>query len=306
MSIHLKGISEQAKREIQSITRLTEEQEKKVPAFISKWREKVKNSDPCNRKEAERLLKIIYEQAGYKFPDVVKWYDSPMKLVKENGIKNVDFCYGAMESWNAFYDFFINEYNLECCEPIKAFLELADNIGWWIPMDDKVLCCEKATIVSTKDGRLHNDTGAAIAWKDGYEQYYVNGVYMNKYYVVTPGDELPVYCIIQEKNAEVRRELVRKIGLKRTCEELNAECVDKKSYKTMLPVKGKSGEYAEQETHYELLMLDIGDGVKRPYLKMINPSIGTDHIEGVSPECKTVEAAILFRNKSKKFPKVLS
>lgn len=315
MSNHMNEISEQAKKEIQSITKLTKEQEEKIPNFIEKWRNKIKNSDPCNRKEAERLIKIIYEQGGYKFPEVVKWYDSPMTLVKENNIKNLDFCYGAMESWNAFYDFFISEFNLECCEPIKPFLELADNIGWWIPMDDIVLCSEKPSIVSIKDGRLHNDTGAAVAWKDGYAQYYVNGISMIESDVVTPGHLLPVERIIKETNAEVRRELVRKIGVERMCIELNAECVDKKSYTIQLPVckenpeayeASSEVEYEEQETQYELLMLDIGDDRKRPYLKMINPSLGLFHIEGVSPECQTVDQALEFRNGTKKLPIRLS
>ena len=52
----------------------------------------------------------------------------------------------------------------------------------------------------------------------------------------------------------------------------------------------------ENKYGYELLCIDIGDGRGRPYLKMTNPSVGTVHIEGVHPDCKTVESALNFRN----------
>jgi hypothetical protein len=49
------------------------------------------------------------------------------------------------------------------------------------------------------------------------------------------------------------------------------------------------------------LSIDLGDGRYRPYLKMINPSLGVVHVEGVHPDCKTVEEAICFRNQLKEF-----
>jgi hypothetical protein len=42
-------------------------------------------------------------------------------------------------------------------------------------------------------------------------------------------------------------------------------------------------------------MLDLGDGQKRPYLKMLNPSIGVFHIEGVPADITTVRQAINWR-----------
>ncbi|MCY3018341.1 MAG: hypothetical protein NTW87_04815 [Planctomycetota bacterium] len=44
------------------------------------------------------------------------------------------------------------------------------------------------------------------------------------------------------------------------------------------------------------LLLDLGDRRMRPYLKMLNPSIGTWHVEGVTPSCTTVLEALAWRN----------
>ena len=44
----------------------------------------------------------------------------------------------------------------------------------------------------------------------------------------------------------------------------------------------------------------------RPYLKMTNPSIGVFHVEGVHPDCTTVDQALEFRNGTKVKPTVLT
>jgi hypothetical protein len=78
-----------------------------------------------------------------------------------------------------------------------------------------------------------------------------------------------------ETNVEIRREIVRKIGIEKICKDLHAKKIDNKD-------------------NYELLLLD-----NRPYLKMLNPSIGVYHIEGVPLECKTVEDALNSRKPDK-------
>ncbi len=47
---------------------------------------------------------------------------------------------------------------------------------------------------------------------------------------------------------------------------------------------------------YELLLLDLKDGRRRPFLKMLNPSSFEYHIEGVPPGCDTIQDALNWRN----------
>jgi len=83
--------------------------------------------------------------------------------------------------------------------------------------------------------------------------------------------------ILKTRNAEVRREIVKRVGIERICFSLNAEIVDKQG-------------------NYELLLLDLQDGRKRPFLKMLNPSVPECwHIEGVHPACRTVQGALNYR-----------
>jgi len=90
-------------------------------------------------------------------------------------------------------------------------------------------------------------------------------------------DTLTPEQIAKETNAQVRQVMVERIGIERVCQMFKAEPVDQR------------GDYA-------LLMLDLGDGRKRPYLKMRNPSIGVWHVEGVDPRARTVQEALNFRN----------
>jgi len=62
----------------------------------------------------------------------------------------------------------------------------------------------------------------------------------------------------------------------------------------------------DRKGDYELLLLDLGDGRRRPYLKMRNPSLGVYHIEGVHPDCSTVVEALRWRNGSDLEPELIS
>jgi hypothetical protein len=134
---------------------------------------------------------------------------------------------------------------------------------------------------------LHNETGPSVLYADGFSVYSLNGVRVHKEIVETPAEQIDPQIVMKETNAEIRREIVRKIGVERLCQKLGADVLDKQG-------------------HYELLNLSLGENRKRPYLKMLNPSIGTWHVEGVHPDCKSVEEALNWRNGTKEEPVVLT
>jgi hypothetical protein len=105
---------------------------------------------------------------------------------------------------------------------------------------------------------------------------------MEETHIKTESKNLEPSNILKETNVDVRRELIRKIGVERM--------IDKLSHKVIDSVKGKGNE-----TIYELLSINFPDLPNCIYLKMLNPSIGCFHVEGVSRECKTVQQAINWR-----------
>ena len=134
-----------------------------------------------------------------------------------------------------------------------------------------------------KDGVLHSDKSPAIEYKN-WSIYALNGVKVPDWLVFTKDTEINPRKLLEIENAEIRREFVRKVGIDRVCYSLKAKVLD------------RSGKY-------ELLTLDIF-GRQRPYLKMLNPSIGTWHVEGVHPDCKTVQEAINYRRFGTPNPKI--
>jgi hypothetical protein len=155
--------------------------------------------------------------------------------------------------------------------------------------DIAFVCIRPCLVVRDAAGNLHSETGPAIAWRDGYAEFFLHGVAVPEALVMTAGEDLdPREWVLKQANVEVRREAVRKIGIERVCERLGAKVIDR------------------QGDMYELLDLDLGDQRYRPYLKMRNPSIGVFHIEGVHPSCRTVEAALKWRNGTANAPSVLT
>jgi hypothetical protein len=157
---------------------------------------------------------------------------------------------------------------------------------FWITTEHVIALTRPA--IRLNGEQLHSDRGPAVSWPDGGQQYYfLNDVHVPREIVETPAPELDPRLMLREQNAEVRREIVRKIGIERICQALGAQCLDRQG-------------------DYELLLLDLEDGRMRPYLKMKNPSVGVYHIEGVAPECRTVAEALAWRNQSNLPPTVLT
>ena len=197
-------------------------------------------------------------------------------------------CGSFDSSFYAFYDYCekVLKIKYKVHRKWNSYLNLS-NYNLIYPFEEFVVFSEKPTNINMHKNVLHNETGPSIKYADGFEVYSLNGVRVPKELVMTKPENLNCKKWLKENNVEIRREFVRKVGIERVCSQLKAKCVDK---------KGK----------YELLILDIGDGRKRPYLKMLNPSIGTYHIEGVEPQIKTVEDAIVWRNGTKEEPVILT
>lgn len=175
----------------------------------------------------------------------------------------------------------------EAIEKLFSWYKIGQPVQWLFAYAKTCFVSLRPSKMYWQNRRLHNDGGPAILYRDGAAFYALHGVKVSRDIAETPAVELDARLIYKEKNAEVRREIVRKIGLERLCLNLNARCLDKQG-------------------DYELLLLKTGAKRSRPYLKMINPSTGNYHIEGVTPGITTVQEALAWRNGTKDIPVVLT
>ncbi len=223
--------------------------------------------------------------------------------------------YGFL-SWDIYCQFNENE-------KIKNFVKYLpeaykEGLGFAVITDKKFYALPMPKYHLNRQNQLHKDLSPAVIWADGEKEYWLNGVRCPEQVVMTIAEEINPKILLKENNAEVRREIVRKIGVERVCQKLNARIIDKYVCKERFPVikehydernnkwGAKIEDYCYREIEYELLLLCLGKDRSRPYLKMLNPSMGIYHIEGVPPNIQTVKKALEWRNNSNEEPNILT
>ena len=152
------------------------------------------------------------------------------------------------------------------------------------------ICDFPKEISLNKENRLHSVNGPALLYRDTYSLFRLNGIQVDEKTAKLKPQEITKDLILKQKNADIRREIVRKLTPEELVYILDAKIIDEKH-------------------GYQLLGVDLGDNRVRPFLKMVNPSLNDVlHVEGVRPEIKTVEDAIKYRNNLTSFemPKKLS
>lgn len=282
------------------IEELTQEQKIKMEDYISKWTKIGTSTERLDRQAAEKAIRWAYKFASYNGDSVkISFYDSvdaAQKAAQEaTGEKTKQsFMTPSLDSWwVGFYDFLLHEVVPEKQSEYREFLEecipFYKNVFYIIAYDTHAFVSERPTSIKLDDqGRLHNYNGPAMEFSDGHKIYAINNTPIPAYIAETSPEDFTKDMFLKEKNVDFRRFITTKIGIEKTIELLGADVVD--IYES--DVGGR----------YELLMVDYTNtGEKRPYLKMINKSIGEFHIEGVHPSCKTVQEALNFRNGLRKF-----
>ena len=289
---------------MKKISKLTKEQEEYIPVHINKYIRKA--MEPIDHELKRWAVNSLYKREG-KNPPLILYFEnpiqcklfqlflcrsqlysqfrsqldsqldfevsSPLKDKKNYFWVNIWWLY--MAGWYTYMKYIGIVFEKEAFDLFTVFCE---NTCFCIPYGNLYLYSEKPIEVNWKNKLLHCDGDAAIKFKGEYALYFLNGVAVSKEIACTPAEELNPEIILTEKNAEIRREIVRKIGIERIIQKMECKTLDTWKDYTLL-----------EFPHIK------GMQTKGVYLKMKNPSTGTIHIEGVSPEIKTVAEALNWR-----------
>ena len=194
-------------------------------------------------------------------------------------------CGESDASWTTLYNFchtlgLPTPYKRHDLKKLQAWANYSKNAGWWWPYENVDIIARRPIQLSWErpepGSRLHRDGGPSAEWADGWRLWHLHGVRVKQWLAETRAEELDPTQITKIDNAEVRREFVRKVGIDRIVYKLGAKTI-------------------EERGNYQLLRMEIA-GRPWTYLKMLNPSIGAWHIEGVPNEIATVSEALNFRN----------
>ena len=106
---------------------------------------------------------------------------------------------------------------------------------WWYPHKDFLIVCERPRQIHRElvdanrtrgwgSHRLHNGSGPAVSWGDGWGVYSIHGVRVTQQIVEAP-ETLTVHQIEHEQNAEVRRIMIDRYGPKKYLTDSGASVV---------------------------------------------------------------------------------
>lgn len=194
--------------------------------------------------------------------------------------------------WTYLYKFFITNFKDTFDNEFlqKTFAE--DWVGFLSNIHQIIVGNDTCIVVAhpmyyrrDMQNRLHSLDSPVCEYLDGTKYYAIDGLLLPSFIIETPLEKVTKEMILSIENVDFRRCMIKRLGAKKTIEILGAKVIDVKTL-------GKGGIY-------ELLSigLDLGEGENNfPYLKMINPSTGEIHIEGVAVGATTVEQALAYRN----------
>ena len=121
--------------------------------------------------------------------------------------------YGAHDAaWLSFYDFFYQEFDLECTHDLIPSFEIAKNCGWWSAYSEAVFIQDRPTeIYITEDNILHRTDGPCIVYGDGNKVYCLENYWFPELVVMNPENITPE-MVRTESNAEKRRIMLQRYG----------------------------------------------------------------------------------------------
>ena len=284
------SITSELKKQVPAVIEsLTPEQEAAMPRYVEEWtkislatRKDVNVNEEDIVKHALQFYKNIGKEPPKHGVRIVDDPDQAKALAREYGAKVVEFSSFGQHDANvfAFYAFFRDECGLkEQTETIVPLIELAKMSSWHLWYDDMAIIVRLPVEMHLDaTNRLHNLHGPAYVFSDTFKVYAIDGFNLEEKHVMTPVDQIDSQFILGEKNADIRRCIIKRIPAEKLVQILDAKTIDSKD-------------------NYELL--EIKEPTVRRYLKMKNPSIDAVHIEGVINSVNTVDEALSWRNNIK-------
>jgi len=201
-------------------------------------------------------------------------YNEIRNEVKKHNISYFSYLYGNLEaSYFAYYSF-INEVLGVQFKKQKQYDIYKETLKLHFIYPLKNICVlSERPIEIHRNGRgqLHADGKPAVKYAGGFELYRLNGVRVPKRLVMTPPGKIDAKKALEEKNVDVQREIIRKIGVERVLKAVNAKEIDVYTH----PEIGMT---------YKLYRLKLEE-IDRKYLKFEHASMpGVYYCQPVPPE----------------------
>jgi len=220
--------------------KLTEEQEAEgVKRAADEAFEVMVANQPVDFDRAKHDIRVMYEYYKLEPPkeyilakspiEVAKMFDS-WPDVKSGSLSHIE-SHGRLD----YFSYTFKKYEYDAgkkidLNEIETWKNVLSNCFFIYRLEDKMILsdayCELNWVLINNRFELHKDGGPALAFPDGYKYWSLNGVRVDQEIAETPGEKLDATLMVKEKNVEVRREILRKIGSEIAMKKLGAKVVD--------------------------------------------------------------------------------
>lgn len=276
------------------ITKLTEKQIEKMYEYRDEGIKIARDTTPINHSKLEEDVKSLYSECGLNSDLNFKYYPFFEEFFKDSSIYSSIYSsiwWGQYNiNWLKYYEYYNNVigFKVKNQKLLNLLISISKNSHILFFFKDLVVVIERPVRIEMEGNQLHSFNKMAVEYSNGNGFYLCHNVKMPEKYIKTPSDKISVNTILKEENVEVRRELLRKVGIENFIAKSKAKVLDSLD-------------------DYVLYKVKLGKDKFGNYLKMKNPSLdNTFHFEGVSNECDTVEKALAWRDSEVEYIKPIS
>lgn len=155
-----------------------------------------------------------YTPTDDDIPTHYEVYDSPRAIGAACGNTNFanDSSYGSCEAgWLAHYNFMRDELGVEISDNINYFYIIGQHCFWWYTdvKAKKVCFSRKPVEIHMVNGRLHNDSGPSVLFRDGFGVYSIDGLRVSEQIVMRP-ETMTLEQIDKETNNDIQSIMINR------------------------------------------------------------------------------------------------
>jgi hypothetical protein len=186
--------------------------------------------DQVGAQVGDQVRDQVVDQVGAQVRDQV-WAQVGAQVWAQVGAQVGAQVYKAFYSQHesalfSFYDVFRDI--VSDCEKLAGLISLARSSGWCWFFQGAVIFTDRPELVSMDSGRLHNESGPAIRYRDGFSVYAIDGIRLGRQVVMEPATQT-IKQINSEQNSDIKAIRIARFGWPRYLKETGAQCIDERS-----------------------------------------------------------------------------
>src|SRR3990167_8886866 len=158
----------------------------------------------------------------------------------------------------------------------KTWKALAPNIGYWWALDGIVVATDRPKAIHLDDqGQLHNENRMAIEYRDGMGLYAIHGVQPIPDWVILAPEAITADKIAVEKNMEIQRIMIERMGHDRYLIETGAAIMHTDTIPIGGGVNGHINRALLKDKNGLQFLCGHGGSTERVYYMSVSPRAKT-------------------------------